>query len=129
MSDIPAGFLYTAEDEWALVEDHGHLLAVGFTDHGQKALGEITSVAVPRVGVTVAAGEAVCTIEGRLRSTVLHSPATGVITETNLSIAQHPEDLNGSPYSYWLFKLATSDRAEIDNLLSPEAYRGIVDDV
>ena len=27
MSDIPAGFLYTAEDEWALVEDHGHLLA------------------------------------------------------------------------------------------------------
>jgi glycine cleavage system H protein len=126
MTFIPAGFMYTAEDEWILVEDRGHVLAVGFTDHGLRAIGDIRSVELPRIGVSVMAGETVCAIEGFQGSAILHSPASGQIIESNETIANHPQTANGDPYSYWLFKVAMSDDSQAENLLTPEAYGHLI---
>jgi len=125
--EIPNGFMFTAEDAWAIVEDQGNVLAVGFTPHGMRAVGDIKAVELPRIGQFVTAGETVCAIEGFSGTTVLHSPATGQIIESNETVARHPETASGDPYSHWLYKVTMSDKSQMANLMGREAYQKMVD--
>ncbi|HEY1461023.1 MAG TPA: glycine cleavage system protein H, partial [Casimicrobiaceae bacterium] len=55
--NVPSQLKYTSTHEWIRNEGDG-TIAVGITDHAQKALGDLVLIELPKPGRVVAAGEA-----------------------------------------------------------------------
>ncbi|GAH63046.1 unnamed protein product, partial [marine sediment metagenome] len=55
-------------------------------------------------------------------------PLSGKILEVNTDLADNPESVNSSPYGIgWIVKIELSNKNEINDLLSAEAYKEIVE--
>jgi len=53
----------------------------------------------------------------------IYSPVSGQIVEVNQAAVDNPALVNSEPYgSGWFYKIKLSNPAELNNLLSPEAY-------
>jgi glycine cleavage system H protein len=53
----------------------------------------------------------------------IYSPVSGQIVEINQAVVDNPALVNSEPYgSGWFYKIKLSKPAELNNLLSPEAY-------
>lgn len=121
MANIPDNLKYTESDEWARLEADG-TVTVGITDFAQESLGDIVFVELPDTGRTVARDEASCVIESVKAAADVHAPISGEIIETNAAVPGSPDIVNADAYGNWLFRVKPSNPAELDKLLSPEAY-------
>ncbi len=120
--DIPADLQYTAEHEWVKVD--GDIATIGITDYAQGELGDIVFVELPEVGDETKQEDSFGTIEAVKAVSELYAPLSGEIIETNAQLEDQPELINNSPYGDgWLIKLKVSDKTELEQLLSSEAYR------
>jgi glycine cleavage system H protein len=53
----------------------------------------------------------------------IYSPLSGTVTEVNAELSGNPALLNTDPFGQgWIYKMKSSDSAEINTLLTPEAY-------
>lgn len=121
----PAGLKYTKEHEWLRVE--GDVAYVGITDYAQTELGEIIYVEVETVGETLAEGEVFGTVEAVKTVSELFMPVDGEILELNAALTDAPEMVNNDPYGKgWLIKIALSDAAQVENLLSASEYEALI---
>ncbi|SDD37519.1 glycine cleavage system protein GcvH [Paraburkholderia lycopersici] len=118
---IPADLKYTESHEWTRVEADG-TLTVGITDHAQEALGDIVFLELPEAGRTVAAGDAVAVIESVKAASDIYAPVSGEIIESNTSLVDTPDQVNGAPYESWLFKIKPAAGASLDKLLDAAGY-------
>ncbi|AHN75964.1 glycine cleavage system protein GcvH [Pandoraea pnomenusa] len=121
MANIPDNLKYTDSDEWARLEADG-TVTVGITDFAQESLGDIVFVELPDTGRTVARDEASCVIESVKAAADVHAPISGEIIETNAEVPGSPDIVNADAYGNWLFRVKPSNPAELEKLLSPEAY-------
>lgn len=121
MANIPDNLKYTESDEWARLEADG-TVTVGITDFAQESLGDIVFVELPDTGRTVARDEASCVIESVKAAADVHAPISGEIIETNAEVPGSPDIVNTDAYGNWLFRVKPSNPAELEKLLSPEAY-------
>ncbi|AHB08086.1 glycine cleavage system protein H [Pandoraea pnomenusa] len=121
MANIPDNLKYTESDEWARLEADG-TVTVGITDFAQESLGDIVFVELPDTGRTVARDEASCVIESVKAAADVHAPISGEIIETNAEVPGSPDIVNADAYGNWLFRVKPSNPAELEKLLSPEAY-------
>ena len=127
--NIPKELRYTEDHEWVRVE--GDIAYVGITDFAQKELDELVYVEVESVGETLAAGDEFGTVEAVKTTSELLMPVGGEILEFNKQIddseGDDPTLINRDPYGEgWIVKIKISDRAELDNLLSAEAYIALI---
>ena len=54
-------------------------------------------------------------------------PVSGEVLEVNPVILDTPEVVNKDPYGEgWMIKIKVTQPAELDNLLSPEAYKALL---
>ncbi|OLO05453.1 MULTISPECIES: glycine cleavage system protein GcvH [Salinicola] len=126
MSDIPNNLLYTDSHEWVLDNGDG-TVTVGITDHAQEALGDVVFVELPEAGRELDAGDEFGVIESVKAASDLYSPLAGEIVEVNEALEDSPETVNDSPYSDgWLLKLQLADQADLESLMSAEAYNELV---
>ena len=122
MSNVPADLKYTKSHEWVRV--NGDTAVVGITDHAQQELTDVVFVELPAVGRQVKAGEACAVVESVKTASDIYSPVGGRIVEVNKAVADNPALVNSEPYgSGWFYKIRLNDPAELDKLLSPEAYK------
>ncbi len=121
MSKVLEGLKYSESHEWVSVE--GDIAIVGVSDFAQEELGDITYVDMPDVDDEVKAGEEFGAIESVKASSDLNSPVSGVIVETNDSLADAPEKVNEDPYGSWIIKVRMSDPSELDDLMDAAAYK------
>jgi len=122
---FPENIKYTSEHEWIRVE--GNEAFVGITDYAQSELGEIVFIDVPTVGETVGQGEVFGSIEAVKTVSDLNMPATGEVLELNEELDAAPELVNSDPYGKgWIIRIALADPAELDKLLSAEAYQALL---
>lgn len=118
---VPKDLLYTKDHEWVRLEDGK--ARVGITEYAQKSLGDIVYAELPPVGKTVKKGERAATVESVKAVGEVFAPLSGKVLEANETVTQSPDIINKDPYGQgWLFVLEISDRAEIQTLLTPEAY-------
>lgn len=118
---VPANLKYTKEHEWILIE--GDQATVGITDFAQGELGDIVFVEIETVGQTVARDEVFGTVEAVKTVSDLFMPLSGTVTEKNSGLDNAPEAVNSDPYGDgWMIKIKISNPAEIDQLLSADAY-------
>lgn len=121
----PANLKYTKEHEWIRVE--GNVAYVGITDYAQSELGEIVFVEVETIGETLAEGDVFGTVEAVKTVSELFIPVGGEVLEFNAELEDAPELVNEDPYGKgWIVKVKISDEAELEDLLSAEAYQALI---
>jgi len=123
--NIPDNLKYTKDHEWLRVE--GEFGVVGITDFAQGELGDIVFVEIGTLGETLKKGEPFGTIEAVKTVSDIFMPVSGEVLEVNPEIESSPELVNKDPYGKgWMIRIKIADPSEINDLLTPEAYRTLV---
>ena len=121
MSSFPTDLRYTNDHEW--LRSAGTSWRVGITQFAVDQLGDITLVELPKVGDQVKKGEKFGTVESVKSVSDLYAPVSGKVTAVNATLKDSPESVNNEPYGTgWMIEIEPSKKAEIDELLSPDAY-------
>ena len=123
--NIPSNLKYTKDHEWVSIE--GNLATVGITDFAQKELGDIVYVEVETLDQTLDKDEVFGTVEAVKTVSDLFLPLSGKIIEFNDELETNPENVNTDPYGKgWMVKIKIANTAEIEELLSSDAYRQLI---
>lgn len=123
--NIPAELKYSKDHEWIRLE--GETAYVGITDFAQHELGDIVFVDIDTVDETLEAEETFGTIEAVKTSSELLMPVAGTVIEFNEALADAPETVNNDPYGEgWIIKVQVANAADIEGLLSAEAYKELI---
>ncbi|MEM1433685.1 MAG: glycine cleavage system protein GcvH [Pseudomonadota bacterium] len=122
MSEIPNEYRYASSHEWARLEEDG-TVTVGITDHAQGALGDVVYVELPEDGLVVAAQQEASVVESVKAASDIYAPVSGTVVAVNDVLEDAPETVNEDPYGDgWFFRLQPDDAAELDELLTADAY-------
>ena len=125
--NFPKELKYTKDHEWARVE--GGSAVVGITDYAQNKLGSIVFVELPSTGKSFQKGKTLATVDSVKAAAEVYAPVSGQVEAVNESLADHPEMINQDPYGEgWMVRLKMSDSADLDGLLSSEAYQAFVEE-
>ncbi len=119
--NVPAELKYTASHEWVRTEADG-TIATGITDHAQQALGDLVFIELPKVGRTLAAGEACAVVESVKAASDVYAPVAGVVLAVNDAVVAAPEKVNADAYGNWLYRLKPADPAAVAKLLDAAGY-------
>ena len=80
-------------------------------------------VEVPEVGRSVEAKEECAVVESVKAASDVYSPIGGEVVEVNEALADAPELINSSAYGDgWIMIIKPADSAELDALLTADAY-------
>ena len=124
---FPDNLKYTKEHEW--VRDNGDgTVTIGITDFAQGELGDIVFVELEPEGSEFEQDEVFGTVEAVKTVSELFCPVSGTIIELNEELEDEPEFVNSDPYGKgWMVKMEVSESSELDDLLSLEDYKEIVE--
>ena len=123
--NVPAELKYTKEHEWIRVE--GDEAVIGITDYAQSQLGDIVFVECETVVDNIEAGDTFGTVEAVKTVSDLYMPVGGEVLEFNEELEGEPELVNKDPYGKgWIIRIKLGDEAEIDGLLTADAYKAII---
>ena len=123
---FPSELKYTKDHEWIKLVD-GNTALIGITDYAQRELGDIVFVDINTVGKALKAEEVFGTVEAVKTVSDLFLPVDSKILEVNAALSNNPELVNEDPYGKgWMAKIEVSDIANLDGLLSAEAYGQMV---
>ncbi len=124
--EFPDDLKYMKTHEWARIE--GDTATIGITDYAQHQLGDIVYVELPEIGRTLEKESSAGEIESVKAVGEILMPLSGEVVEINAIIIESPESINSSPYGDgWMMKIKVSNSSEINELLSVEDYKKIVE--
>ena len=122
---FPADLRYTKDHEWIKLE--GNTATIGITDFAQGELGDIVYIDINTVGTTLAAEAVFGTVEAVKTVSDLFLPIAGTVLEENPALSAQPELVNTDAYGEgWMIKMTVSNPADVDALLTSEAYAQLV---
>ena len=117
---------YTKDHEWVKLEGD-HLATVGITAFAAEQLGDIVFLDVTTVGENLEKEEVFGTIEAVKTVSDMLLPMSGEIIEFNEELENNPGLINSDPLGAgWIIKVAVSEPAEFDTLLTEEQYKTLV---
>ncbi len=122
----PKELRYTETHEWVKVEEG--FAYIGITDYAQDSLGEIVFVELPEENDQITQGSEFATIESVKAASDLNAPVSGVIVAVNEDLEDSPELLNEDAYENWIVKIELEDDSELDQLLSADEYKKIIEE-
>ncbi|KZV71286.1 hypothetical protein PENSPDRAFT_650763 [Peniophora sp. CONT] len=115
---------YSEDHESVQFDDETKIGTVTITEYAQTSLGDVVFVELPEEGSTVEKGDSVGAVESVKAASDIYSPVTGKVVAINSALADQPSLLNKSPEDKgWLFKVEVENPAELDELLTAEAYK------
>lgn len=118
---VPKNLRYAETHEWASVE--GDVCTVGITKFAVEQLTDVVFVELAKVGKKFAVKEAFGQIESVKSVNDLYAPVAGEIVAKNEALEKDPAIVSGDPYEKgWMVKIKMASKADIDKLLTPEAY-------
>jgi glycine cleavage system H protein len=124
--DIPVELKYTKDHEWIRTEA-GEAI-VGITEFAQGELGDIVFIEIETEGETLDKDEVFGTIEAVKTVSDMFMPVSGEITGVNPRLEDTPDIVNKDPYGEgWMIRIKMSDHSQVDELLTAEQYRSLID--
>lgn len=124
--DIPQGYRFTEEHEWARENDDG-TISVGISWHAQDLLGDIVYVELPEEGEPVDAGGEFGVVESVKAASDLYSPVSGEVVDVNHELEDSPEAVNENPYENgWMIRVQPDDVTELEELMDADEYTSFV---
>ena len=125
--NIPPDLRYSPEHEWVRLNAAGDTGMVGVTDYAQDQLGDIVYLDLPAAGATLTQFGKMGEIETVKAVSDLYAPIGGEVVEVNQEAIDSPELVNNDAYGRgWLIKVRLAGAAEMDKLLSAEAYDELI---
>jgi glycine cleavage system H protein len=122
---FPANLRYTKDHEWISLE--GNVATIGITEFAQGELGDIVYIDISTKGKSLAAEEVFGTVEAVKTVSDLFLPVSGTIAEVNPVLEAQPELVNSDPYGQgWMVKMTVDNIADVEALMSAEAYTSLV---
>lgn len=122
----PDTLKYTETHQWVRKEDD--VAVVGITDYAQEQLGEVVYLDLPQVGDEVIAGETMGSVESVKSISDLYAPVSGKVIEVNEPLMDEPAKINEDAYGAgWMARIAMSDAAQYDALLTAAEYQAKLD--
>lgn len=123
--NFPDNLRYTKDHEWIRLE--GNTAYIGITDFAQQELGDIVFVDINTVGSALAAEAVFGTVEAVKTVSDLFLPVAATIEEVNTALEASPELVNNDPYGQgWMVKVTVANPADVDALMSADAYKELV---
>jgi glycine cleavage system H protein len=123
--NFPANLRYTKDHEWISLE--GNVATIGITEFAQGELGDIVYVDISTKGKALGAEEVFGTVEAVKTVSDLFLPVSGTIAEVNPALEAQPELVNSDPYGQgWMVKITVDNVADVEALMSAEAYTSLV---
>lgn len=123
--NYPANLRYTKDHEWVLLD--GNTATIGITDFAQHELGDIVYVDINTKGKKLSAEDIFGTVEAVKTVSDLFLPAAGTVAEINPALDAKPELVNTDPYGEgWMIKMTVDNPADIEKLMTAEAYTALV---
>ncbi|MEW6507014.1 MAG: glycine cleavage system protein GcvH [Bacteroidota bacterium] len=120
--NIPTNLLYTKDHEWIKIE--GTTGTIGITDFAQGELGDIVYIDINPDVTEIVEGQSFGTIEAVKTVSDLYAPVDGKVIELNKNLIDNPQLVNSDPYGEgWIIKIELVNSAQLNNLLSPDAYK------
>ena len=120
--EFPEDLRYTERDEWLRLD--GDEATIGITDYAQDMLGDVVYIELPPVGTVLGRGETFGVVESVKAVSDLFIPVAGEVIARNDALEATPETVNRSPYGDgWMVRVRISDPADLERLLTAEAYR------
>jgi glycine cleavage system H protein len=124
--DLPGDLYYSEDHEWARLE--GAVVKIGITDYAQDQLGDITFVEMPDVGDVFEEEKEFGTLESTKAASEMLLPIAGEVTAVNTELEDSPELVNVSPYGDgWVIEIKPVDPADLENLMSRDVYRSMLE--
>ena len=124
MANVPPDLRYSEDHEYVKRSGEGSIVHIGITDYAQGELGDVVYVDLPKVGTTFGRRDVFGTIEAVKAVSELYAPVAGTVTEVNAALESDPALVNRDPYGAgWMIKLKVKNAADIDHLLTSEAYQ------
>ncbi len=111
---------YLPTHEYARVE--GNTAYIGISKYAAEQLGNVVYVDMPEMDDDVNAGEEFGAIESVKAASDLFSPVSGAVIEINEELIDNPRLINEDPETHWIIKVEMNNTAELEGLLTPEAY-------
>ncbi|HNV80283.1 MAG: glycine cleavage system protein GcvH [Tenuifilaceae bacterium] len=125
--NIPSDLKYSKDHEWIRV--NGSEAVIGITDFAQSQLGDVVFVEIETLGENLDKEEVFGTVEAVKTVSDLFMPVSGEITAVNEKLADTPEVVNKDPYGEgWMIKIKLSDPAQLNDLLTADQYKGIINE-
>ncbi|MBD2180441.1 glycine cleavage system protein GcvH [Planktothrix sp. FACHB-1355] len=124
--EYPDDLKYLDSHEYVRLD--GEIATIGITAFAVKELGDIVFVEFPDIGEAVTKGEPFGNVESVKAVETLNSPVTGTVVERNDPLLDDPEVLGDDPYGEgWLIKVRVNDPGEVDDAMTADDYRALVD--
>lgn len=128
MSTVEKDYKFASSHEWVKNNNDG-TVTIGISDHAQGLLGDVVFVELPEEGDEIIAGEQFTLVESVKAASDVYAPVSGEIIEINEELEDSPESINESAFvDGWIVKVKISDPAQLDNLLSYDAYNADIED-
>ena len=124
----PYDLRFSDSHVWARAEDaRADVITLGITDFGQRSLGDILCLELPKTGERVAKGAAAAWGDTYRRAFDLVSPVSGEIVEVNTALAQQPAHINAYPYaSDGVLKVRVASLHDYEELMRFDAYADLI---
>ncbi len=120
--DVREDYYYTKEHEWIRIDDN--IATIGISEYAQSALGDITFVELPDVGLEVEQFEQFASVESVKAASDIYCPMSGTVSEINEELDSSPDLVNRDCYEKgWLVKIEISNLEDKHNLMSSVEYQ------
>ena len=124
---FPDDVRYTAEHEWARLEDG--LVTVGITSYATEQLGDVVFVELPEVGRKVESMKPFGVVEAVKTVSDLYAPISGEVVEVNGELVDQPGIVNEEPFGQgWMVRIRPTNPKDVDKLLSHVEYEKLTEE-
>lgn len=128
MSTVEKDYKFASSHEWVKNNNDG-TVTIGISDHAQGLLGDVVFVELPEEGDEIIAGEQFTLVESVKAASDVYAPVSGEIIAINEELEDSPESINESAFvEGWIVKVKLSEPAQLDSLLSYDAYNADIED-
>ncbi|WP_413165938.1 glycine cleavage system protein GcvH [Capilliphycus salinus ALCB114379] len=124
--EYPEDLKYTETHEYVRLD--GEIATIGISGFAIEQLGDIVFLELPDVNDAVEKGESFGTVESVKAVEDLKAPVSGTVVERNDDVVESPEQLAEDPYGEgWLIKVRIDDANDLDDSMTAEEYRTLVE--
>jgi glycine cleavage system H protein len=125
VANYPANLKYAASHEWVRVE--GDVAVIGLTAFALEQLTDLIVMDLAKPGTKVKQGGRLGEVESVKSVSDIYAPVGGEVIEVNQAIVNDLSKLPADPYGDgWLVKLKLENAADLNSLLTAEAYQAAV---
>lgn len=124
--EYPEDLKYTDTHEYVRLD--GEIATVGVSAFAVEQLGDIVFLELPDVNDAIEKSESFGTIESVKAVEDMKAPISGTVVERNDAVVESPEQLADDPYGEgWLIKVRIDEVNDLDDCLTAEEYRQLVE--